>query len=326
MEPIYNYIWGGIWENVKDKTVLVTGGAGFIGSHIVFSLAADNMVKVIDDLSTGKRENVDGPGIELFKADIGDKNALKRALKDVDYVFHLAAVASVERSIREPEFVHNVNLTSALGLIKAACDSGVKGVVFSSSAAVYGESSGVCKEDDLPKPKSPYAVQKLACEGYLRAMGESHGLRSMSLRYFNVYGPRQDPNTEYAAVIPIFLKRAINDESVTVFGDGEQTRDFCYVKDIAKANVIAMEKATPKAEVANIGTGNSISINKLIRTIGELCDSPLSVTYAPGRLGEIKHSKADVSKAERLLGYKPATELKTGLGETMEYLLRGMQK
>jgi len=311
---------------VKGKTVLITGGAGFIGSHIVYSLAAENTVKVLDDLSTGKRENVDGPGIELIKADVGDRAAVKRALKDVDYVFHLAAVASVERSIREPEFVHNVNLTSALGLFKTACDTGVKGIVFSSSAAVYGESSGTCKEDDLPRPKSPYAVQKLACEGYLRAMGESHGLKSMSLRYFNVYGPRQDPNTEYAAVIPIFLKRAINGESVTVFGDGEQTRDFCYVKDIATANVIAMEKATPKSEVVNIGTGNSISINQLIRAIGELSDTQVSVSYAPARLGEIKHSKADVSKAQRVLGYKPSTELKAGLGETMEFLLRCMQK
>lgn len=303
---------------MTEKTVLVTGGAGFIGSNLVRALARSNHVKVIDDLSTGRMENLEGVDVEMFTGSIGDPGLLGQALEGVEHVFHLAAIASVTRSVEEPELVHDVNLTSSLKLFEMANDLGVDSIVFSSSSAVYGELGSLCTEEKPTKPKSPYGVQKLGCEGYLRSFGEEHGLKSVSLRYFNVYGPGQSPDSDYAAVIPVFLSRIKSGMGLTLFGDGEQTRDFCNVSDVVMANALALRKADHRAEVYNIGSGVTTSLNQLINVLREVTGEDLQVHMEKPRPGDIRASSADISKAKERLGYVPQVDLETGLKQLWE--------
>jgi len=300
---------------MKGTTILVTGGAGFIGSHIVKAAVEHNRVKVLDDMSTGKAENLLNIDAEITVGDIGDIELVKQLLVDVDYVFHLAAIASVQKSVDEPLKTHNTNMTSTYKLFHTACEMGVKSIIFASSSAVYGDQPKPCDEDMNPMPKSPYAVQKLASEGYLRSLGETYGLKSASLRYFNIYGPQQDASSDYAAVIPIFISRVKMGEPVHIFGDGEQTRDFCHVKDAVQANLRALRNADEKSEVYNIGSGTSVSINDLVETLSEVSGKQIKFLYQKPRSGDIRNSVADIDKATSYLSYEPKIDLEEALQE-----------
>jgi UDP-glucose 4-epimerase len=302
-------------ESVKGTTVLVTGGAGFIGSHIVKAAVEHNRVKVIDDMSTGKPENLLNVDAEITVGDVGDVDLLKQLLRDVDYVFHMASIASVQRSIDEPLTVHNTNLTSTYKLFHTACEMGVKTLIYASSSAIYGDQPVACDEDMNPAPKSPYAVQKLAAEGYLRSLGETYGLKSASLRYFNIYGPQQDASSDYAAVIPIFISRVKMGEPVHIFGDGEQTRDFCNVKDAVQANIRALRNADVNAEAYNIGSGDSVSINEMVEVLAKVSGKKIKFLYQKPRPGDIRNSVADIDKATSYLSYEPKIALEEGLTE-----------
>jgi UDP-glucose 4-epimerase len=296
------------------KKVVVTGGAGFIGANLVKELAASNSVIIIDNLSTGRKENLSGllgQNVELVETSMDDLSLLKKLLMDVDFVFHLAAISGVSRSIENPLASNETNVTGTLNVLLAARDTCVKKVVCASSAAVYGETSGLPQREEMrPNPQSPYAATKLAGEYYCQAFGAVYGLHTVSLRYFNVYGPRQDPNSEYAAVIPRFIKRASENQSLVVFGDGEQTRDFVFVNDVVRASILAAESDV--IGVFNIGQGRSIAINDVAKLIMRIMNKDLDVIHEDERAGEIRHSVADISKAT-LFGYEPRYDLEHGL-------------
>jgi UDP-glucose 4-epimerase len=299
--------------------VVVTGGCGFIGSNLVRGLFKSMEVTVIDNLSTGNLSNLEGMDVKLVRGDILDLSLLKNVFKETDYVFHLAAVVSVQESVKDPTRANEVNVKGTLNVLEAARIRDVRKIIYSSSCAVYGDSDSLpLKETTLPKPKSPYAVSKLAAENYCKVYNEIYGLKSVSLRYFNVYGPRQDPFSDYAAVIPKFILRVLRGENPIIYGDGEQTRDFIYVKDVVKANMLAMEKGKG---VYNIASGKSVSINELAHLICRLAGKELNPIYEEEREGDIKHSAADISRA-REIGFKPSYSLEGGLAETIEYWKR----
>lgn len=300
----------------KEKRAVVTGGAGFIGSHLAELLVDKGYtVIIIDDLSTGKMSNIETllhkDNVEFVKGSISDLSLLQRLFQNVDYVFHEAAIASVARSIENPLGTHTVNVTGSLNVLLAARDNGVKKVVCASSAAVYGDTPTLPqREDMMPNPKSPYAVHKLTMEHYCRVFTELYSLPTVCLRYFNVYGPHQDPNSEYAAVIPKFIQRVLEGKPLTIFGDGEQSRDFVFVKDVAKANLLLAE--SDATGVFNIGTGESISLNTLAECILQLTGKNIEITHKEPRLGDIRESLADISKVESF-GYRPEFSLSGGL-------------
>jgi len=299
---------------IQGKRIVVTGGAGFIGSHIVEALHSANDVIVLDDFTTGKEANLMGfTGIMVLRGSVTRPKHLAFAFRNADLVFHLAARPSVQQSIADPLGTEKVNLTGTLNVLQAAGEAGVDKVIFSSSCAVLGDARPPLGEDTLPRPMSPYAVQKLAAEHYCRLFHESSGLRTVCLRYFNVYGPRQDPGSQYAAVVPVFFRDMAAKGSVTVFGDGRQTRDFIYVGDVVRANLLAAKKTGADGEVVNIATGRSTSVLELARTVAEVLGKPLRIRRAPPRKGDIRHSTADISRARRRLGFRPATGLEQGL-------------
>jgi UDP-glucose 4-epimerase len=313
------------------KKVLVTGGAGFIGSNIAEELAREWDVIVFDDLSTGSEKNLQGIDIELVKGDVRDKAAVESACRGVESIFHLAAQISVPLSMEDPEATVRINTLGTLNVLDAAIRAGVESIVFSSSAAVYGDNPQMPKREDmLPEPKSPYAVSKLDGEYYLKIASETSGLRAVALRYFNVFGPRQSPHSAYAAAVPAFVYRAVKGEDITIFGDGEQTRDFVYVKDVARANLMAAGiGADPGAgveagsgvsgSVFNVACGRSISINALAEMIVAITGSSSKIVHAEERPGDIKHSLADVTRIREKLAYQPNTDLEAGLETTVEY-------
>ncbi len=280
----------------EKKNILVTGGAGFIGSHIAehFSLAGHD-VTVLDNLSTGYLHNVpDNANITLIEGNICDPETVEKAVVGKDYVFHMAAMVSVPLSCQHPAEAFRINTLGTLGVLQSALAAGVEKVVIASSAAVYGNNPVQPKREDmLPEPASPYAISKLDCE-YLARMFNGEGLRTTCLRYFNVYGPRQDPGSAYAAAIPIFMSRAQAGKELVIYGDGEQTRDFVHVSDVVRANVAAMEHGD--GGVFNVATGRSVSINQLARTVLDITGSGTDIVYQPERAGDIKHSSADVSR------------------------------
>ncbi|MFA5309395.1 MAG: SDR family oxidoreductase [Dehalococcoidales bacterium] len=300
------------------KKVVVTGGAGFIGSHLAEELAGRGYrVVVIDNLSTGKLANIDGlikeKRIEFIQGSITDQPLLQEAFKDAAYVFHEAAIPSVPRSIDNPQASHEVNITGTLNVLLAASQNKVKKVVNASSSSVYGETPTLPKREDMtPQPLSPYAATKLAAEYYCSVFGKSFGLKTVSLRYFNVYGTRQAENSQYAAVIPTFRKNIAAGKAPVIYGDGEQTRDFTYIKDVVRANILAAE--SDAEGVYNISAGQGISINALARRLLETAGSDLEPIYKPPRAGDIKHSVADISKAAGF-GYKPEYTFENGLKE-----------
>ncbi|MBI4918608.1 SDR family oxidoreductase [archaeon] len=303
---------------------LVTGGAGFIGSNIVDYLVsnADNKVVVIDDLSTGKIENLKDikDKIEFHQQTILDLDFLKQVMKDVDYVLHQAAIPSVAKSVKDPLKTHQVNIDGTLNILIAARDSGVKRVVYASSSSVYGDQKGNFKHESMtPQPLSPYATQKLMGEHYCKNFNNLYGLKTVCLRYFNVFGPRQDPKAEYSAVIPAFITKILRREQPIIYGDGAQSRDFTYVDDVLQANILACESQDAPGEVFNIAYGNSTSLNDLLLEINQILSTDIKPKRVEPRPGDVKQSCADISKAQQLLGYHPSTRFILGLERTIEW-------
>jgi len=308
------------------RNIAVTGGAGFIGSHVAQELAKRGyQVIIIDDLSTGRKENIEEligevREVQFVQGSITDLLLLKKLFQGADCVFHLAAIPSVPRSLENPLACHEVNITGILNVLLAAKDNGVKKVIYASSSSVYGDTPTLPKtEDMLPTPQSPYAVTKLCGEYYCQVFEQVYDLPTVCLRYFNVYGPRQDPDSEYAAVIPKFIRRALDGKPPIIFGDGEQTRDFTYVKDAVQATILAAE--TKVTGVYNVGSGNRVTINELAKLILSLIGSHFEPIHQEPRAGDIRHSLADISKI-KALGYNPNYSLREGLKETISYWLR----
>jgi UDP-glucose 4-epimerase len=297
---------------------LVTGGAGFIGSHITERLLADgHTVRILDNFSTGKRENIPAAaGVEVIEGDVGDIETVRNAMQDMNYVFHEAAIASVPETVGNPLASERINYRGTLNILESARHAGVKRVVFACSAAVYGDLPELPKREGMPlKPLSPYAVDKLASEHACKVYTHLYGLEAVALRYFNVFGPRQDPSSPYSGVISIFSDCLRQGKQPTIYGDGEQTRDFVFVSDVVEANIRAAASATSPGSAINIATGNTLSINELLRTICHIQGQPFAPRYQPGRQGDIRHSRADISLARELLEWEPVVEFETGLRE-----------
>jgi nucleoside-diphosphate-sugar epimerase len=295
---------------------LVTGGAGFIGSHIVAALRERGAaVRVFDNFSTGKRANLDHvSGFEIVEGDVRDVNAVSRVTADADYVIHLAAQVSVPQSMSDPASTHAVNVSGTLNLLMAAVAHKVKRVVLASSCAVYGDNDALpLTEEALTKPLSPYAASKLLGEIYCQTFYRSYGLPTVCLRYFNIYGPRQDPNGAYAAAIPRFAQRLQQQQAPIVFGDGLQTRDFVHVGDVVRANLLACECEAAIGQVFNIATGHGVSLLQLAEELNALQGTAVAPEFQAPRAGDIKHSRGDGSKATRLLQFAPTTSLRDGL-------------
>lgn len=303
---------------MKNKKVVVTGGMGFIGSHLTEKLLEDNEVTMIDNGSTGRIENIkhllDHNNLNFIRGSIADLN-LAEIFKGKDYVFHLAAIPSVPRSVRDPFASNEANITGTLKVLIAAKDTGIKKVIFSSSSSVYGDTPTLPKREDMPiNPQSPYAITKATGEMYCRVFQELYGLPTVCLRYFNVFGPRQDPTSQYAAVIPKFITAIMNDESPIIFGDGEQSRDFSFIKHVVNANFLSCE--SDKTGVFNIACGRRITINELVSYINEILGKDIKPKYVDPRPGDIQHSLADISKAGSF-GYNPKSEFKDELAEVI---------
>jgi nucleoside-diphosphate-sugar epimerase len=303
---------------------LVTGGAGFIGSHIVDELLRrGETVRVLDNLATGKRENLEHclERIDFIEGDIRDLETCRRACAEVDFVLHQAALGSVPRSIADPLTSHDVNVTGTLKMLVAGRDAGVKRFVYAASSSTYGDHPELPKvEDRIGNPLSPYAVTKYADELYARVFGRCYGLETVGLRYFNVFGPRQDPFSQYAAVIPLFVSALMRGEAPTINGDGEQTRDFTYVGNAVEANLLACAApAEAVGEVFNIACNERTSLNQLYRRLQELLDSDIAPVYGPSRVGDVRDSLADIGKGGRLLGYKGELKFDEGLRRSIEW-------
>lgn len=306
---------------------LVTGGAGFIGSNLVRALAeAGERVRVIDDLSTGFWENLgelaDSASVECVTADIRDAAAVKAAVDGVEVIFHEAALGSVPRSIETPVVSDSVNTNGTVTVLDAARHAGVRRVVFAASSSAYGDTPTLPKHEDMPTaPLSPYAVTKVADELYMRVFSSLYGLETVCLRYFNVFGPNQRPDGAYAAAIPRFFWAALHGQPLSVYGDGEQTRDFCFIDNAVSANLLAANAPRKLAgDVINIAGGRRVSLNALIEQIGGVLGSPPQVSHDPPRQGDVRHSLADITRARELLGYEPKVRWEDGLPATAGYL------
>jgi len=306
------------------RLALVTGGAGFIGSHLVDALlAAGWRVRLLDDFSSGRESNVAhlAGRAELLRGDVCDRALLDRALRGVEVAFHQAAVPSVPRSVAEPERTHAVNATGTLGVLEAARAAAVRRVVLASSSSIYGDAPVLPKGEGLaPCPLSPYALQKYAAERYGQLYHRLHGLETVALRYFNVYGPRQDPKSEYAAVVPRFATACLRDEAPVVFGDGGQTRDFTFVDDAVAANLLAADAPRAAGEVVNVAGGRRVSLLELLAELRALTGALAAPRHEPARPGDVRDSLADLGRARQLLGYAPRVDLRTGLARTVEHL------
>jgi nucleoside-diphosphate-sugar epimerase len=309
---------------VLSGIALVTGGAGFIGSHIVRALiVAGVRVRVIDDLSTGYLENLDEirGDVDLVEASITDAAALKRAVQDVELVFHEAAIPSVPRSVKQPRETHDASVNGTFELLLAARDAGVRRVVYAASSSAYGDQLESPKRESMrPEPLTPYAAAKLVGEYYCQVFTRSYGLETVSLRYFNVFGPRQDPGSQYSGVISRFLLALETGESPTIYGDGEQSRDFTYVANAVEANLLAAQAPTASGKVFNVANGKSISINEVLDVLKRLTGrNETKAEYAPARVGDVRDSLADLEAATEVLGYQPRVSLEEGLQLTLEW-------
>jgi len=310
-------------------TYLVTGGAGFIGSHIVDELTRlGQRVRVLDNLSTGRRENLEQANahIEFIEGDVRDLATVVGTMQDVDYVLHQAALASVPRSVADPLAAHQVNATGTLNVLMAARDARVERVVYASSSSVYGDSPTLPKHEEMPtNPLSPYAVSKLAGENYCQAFYRVYGLPTVALRYFNVFGPRQDPASQYAAVIPRFITTAMLGDALTIYGDGRQSRDFTYVSDVVAANLLACRPSAAPAigQVMNVSCGQRHSLLDLVGRLEHAAGwGPLTVRHDEPRPGDVKHSQANIARARDVLRYAPLVDLEAGLEKTVEWYAR----
>lgn len=307
--------------------ILVTGGAGFIGSHLVEHLvtaAGGHRVTVLDNFSTGKRENL-APWLDqirVVEGSVTDPDACRDAIAGADFVLHQAALPSVPRSLRDPVASHEANTTGTLNVLIAARDAHVKRVVYAASSSAYGNTAELPKREEmLPRPLSPYAAAKYAGEQYCRAFHASFGVGTIALRYFNVFGPRQDPTSQYAAVIPKFIMCADAGESPTIFGDGEQTRDFTFVRNVVRANLLACEAPVAAlGEAYNVGCGERVSVNALWRRIRDMLGATVEARYEPSRTGDVRDSLASLDRVRTMLGYTPVVALDDGLRETVRAL------
>ena len=303
---------------------LVTGGGGFIGSHIAERLLHDGHdVRILDNFATGRRENLLALGgeMEIVEGDIQSYERAHNAVRGCDVVFHQAALPSVPRSVADPLTSNATNVTGTLNVLLAARDAGVRRVVFASSSSVYGATAELPKREDMSAlPVSPYAVAKLACEGYCRSFGEVYGLETVALRYFNVFGPRQDPRSQYAAVVPNFITALLTSQRPTIFGDGEQSRDFTYVENVIEANLLAMAADVAPGGVYNVACGEAVTLNQLVAELRELIDSDIEPVYAAPRAGDVRHSLADLTRSRRDLDYEPSVSLREGLRRSIEHL------
>jgi nucleoside-diphosphate-sugar epimerase len=302
---------------------LVTGGAGFVGSNIVGELVRrGETVRVIDNFSTGKSENLaefDG-AIELFEADIREITAVNRAMKGVDFVMHEAALASVQRSIDDPVATNEVNVTGTLNLLEAARAESVKRFVFASSSSVYGDSEDLPKRESMPtNPKSPYALTKLTGEWYVRIFSQVYGLPTVCLRYFNIFGAKQDPYSDYSAVIPLFIKSLLEGTTPTIFGDGEQSRDFTYIDNVIQANILACAPNVPSGKVYNVACGDRFTLNHLFDMLKKIIGAESDVAFAKTRIGDVKHSMAAIDEVMNDLGYTVGVDFEDGLNRTVEW-------
>jgi nucleoside-diphosphate-sugar epimerase len=304
--------------------VLVTGGAGFIGSNLVGALAGDgHAVRVLDDLSTGRKENLDGAAgdVDVVLGDVRDPALVRGAMDGVEVVFHLAALPSVARSVADPRASHEVNVDGTLNLLLAATDAGVRRLVYASSSSVYGDTPVLPKHEEMPvSPRSPYAAAKLAGEAYCRAFSHVYPLETVCLRFFNVFGPRQDPASQYAAVVPRFVTRMLTGEPAEVTGDGRQTRDFTFVANAVEACRLAAT-AGPEAvgQAMNVGCADRISVLDLVGLLNDLLGQQIEPLFTPARPGDVRDSQASTAKAERLIGYRPLVPVREGLAATVRW-------
>jgi nucleoside-diphosphate-sugar epimerase len=301
---------------------LVTGGAGFIGSHLAEELARrGEHVRVVDNLSTGKRQNLAHvPSVEFLEGDLADLDVARRAVQGIDYVLHQAAIPSVPRSVQDPITSNRANIDASLNVLVAARDAAVKRVVYAGSSSAYGNTPTLPKVETMATaPLSPYALQKLVAEQYCQMFTRLYGLETVTIRYFNVFGPRQDPSSPYSGVISLFISALCDARQPTIYGDGEHTRDFTYVANVVDGVLRACTAESAKGEVINVATGGRISLNTLFKTIRELVRANIEPIYADPRPGDVKDSQADISKARRILGYQPTVSFEDGLAKTVTW-------
>jgi nucleoside-diphosphate-sugar epimerase len=311
---------------------LVTGGAGFIGSHLVEELLRrGHRVRVADNFSTGKKDNLEaaleaaGPAatasFELVSGDLAEPETAHAAVQGMDYVLHQAAIPSVPRSVEDPVTSHRANVDASLSVLVAARDAGVKRVVYAGSSSAYGDAPTLPKSEDMPtSPLSPYALQKLVSEQYMQMFTRLYGLETVTIRYFNVFGPRQDPGSPYSGVISLFLRATVEDKPAIIHGDGEQTRDFTYVANVVDGVLRAVEAPGAVGEVINVATSSRVSLNELFAVLKKLTGSSLIASHGPARAGDVRDSQADISKAHRLLGYQPHVSFEEGLRRTLAWI------
>jgi nucleoside-diphosphate-sugar epimerase len=301
---------------------LVTGGAGFIGSHLAEALLArGNRVRVVDNLITGRRQNLAHlPAVEFIEGDLADLDVARRAVEGVDYVLHQAAIPSVPRSVQDPITSNRANIDASLNVLVAARDARVRRLVYAGSSSAYGNTPTLPKvETMVPAPLSPYALQKLVVEQYCQMFTALYGLETVTIRYFNVFGPRQDPSSPYSGVISLFINALGEGRAPKIYGDGEQTRDFTYIANVVDGVLRACDAANASGEVINVATGGRISLNELFRTLRALTGAAVEPIYEAPRAGDVSDSQADISKAARLLGYTPLVSLEEGLAQTIAW-------
>jgi UDP-N-acetylglucosamine/UDP-N-acetyl-alpha-D-glucosaminouronate 4-epimerase len=320
-----------IGEKRKMSNVLVTGGAGFIGSHLTEALLREgHRVRVLDDFSTGKRENLlfdkEYPSLEIVEGDIRHLAICQKAMKGIEYVFHQAALPSVQRSVEDPLGSNAVNGGGTLNVLFAAREEKAKRVIYASSSSIYGDTPTLPKHEEMPsKPLSPYALQKHIGEHYCRLFYELYGQETVSLRYFNIFGPRQDPNSVYSAVIPKFIDAFLQGSPPIVFGDGEQSRDFTYIENVVQANLLAMSARHLRGEAINIACGERTSLNQLVNALRKILGSKVSPIYEEPRKGDVRHSLADIRKGKEILNYEPKVGLELGLRKTVEFFQKSVR-
>jgi nucleoside-diphosphate-sugar epimerase len=301
---------------------LVTGGAGFIGSHLAEELVRrGHRVRVVDSLITGKRRNLEHvPGIEFLEGDLAEADVANRSVQGIDFVLHQAAIPSVPRSVKDPVTSNRANIDASLNILVAARDAGVKRLVYAGSSSAYGNTPTLPKREDMPpNPLSPYALQKLVAEQYCQMFTRLYGFETVTIRYFNVFGPRQDPGSPYSGVISLFSTALLEDRQPIIYGDGEQTRDFTYIANVVDGVLRACEAPRAAGEVINVATGGRISLNQLLETMNRIVGKNLRPIYKEPRDGDVRDSQADISKAKQVLGYQPTVMLEEGLQRTLEW-------
>ena len=305
------------------NTFLVTGGAGFIGSHLVRRLLSEGgRVRVVDNLVTGKRARLQDleSALEFLPGDLADPEVCNRAVQGVDYVLHQAAVPSVQRSVQDPIATNRANITATLNLLESCRAQGVRRLVYAASSSAYGNTKVLPKQEDMvSNPLSPYALQKYVGERYCQLYNQLYDFETVCLRYFNVFGPAQDPDSEYSAVIPKFITRLRKNQPLVVYGDGEQSRDFTYIDNVVDANCLALRAPQAAGTVVNIGCGERITLNRLIELLEDILQVRATIDYQPSRRGDVRDSLADITRAQEVLGYRPQVDVKTGLRKTAEF-------